>query len=71
MVGCGAADFADSAFGEIGLAGSIFTATDVDGSVIVPLVFELVLGVFVLLAIIRNKQFDVPVRSNEASEPAL
>jgi hypothetical protein len=55
--------------GAMGLGGSLFAATGVGGSLIVPLVFD-VLGVFVLLAIIRNKQFDAPIRSNEASKPA-
>jgi hypothetical protein len=50
MVGA-AADFTGSALGAIGLTGSVFAATAVDGSLIVPFVFD-VLGVFVLLAII-------------------
>jgi hypothetical protein len=47
-------------------AGAAFVATGLVGSLTVPLVFEFVLGVFVLLAIIKNKQFGAPVRSNEA-----
>jgi hypothetical protein len=47
--------------------GSDFVATGLVGSLTVPLVFEFVLDVFVVLAIIRNKQFDAPVRSNEAN----
>jgi len=51
IVGCGAANFTGSAFGAIGLTDSVFAATVVDGSAMVPFVFD-VLGVFVLLAII-------------------
>jgi hypothetical protein len=50
IVGRGAAALTSPAW-AIGLAGSVVAATYADGSDTVPLVFEFVLGIFVVLAI--------------------